>query len=90
MTDYVFDGGLDRPYREDDPTGPISAYGASKLAGERAVAAATDNHAILRTAWIYSPFGKNFVKTMLTLLGEKLAKGDYGQYLLRMARDIAG
>ncbi|WP_248311613.1 dTDP-4-dehydrorhamnose reductase [Bosea sp. ASV33] len=66
-TDYVFDGGLDRPYREDDPTGPISAYGASKLAGERAVAAATDNHAILRTAWIYSPFGKNFVKTMLHL-----------------------
>lgn len=66
-TDYVFDGALDRPYREDDATGPISAYGASKLAGERAVAAASDNHAILRTAWIYSPFGKNFVKTMLHL-----------------------
>lgn len=66
-TDYVFDGALDRPYREDDATGPISAYGASKLAGERAVAAASDNHAILRTAWIYSPFGKNFVKTMLRL-----------------------
>ena len=66
-TDYVFDGGLARPYREDDATGPISAYGASKLAGEQAVAAATDNHAILRTAWIYSPFGKNFVKTMLHL-----------------------
>ncbi len=66
-TDYVFDGSLDRAYREDDPTGPISAYGASKLAGEQAVAAATDNHAILRTAWIYSPFGNNFVKTMLRL-----------------------
>ncbi|WP_336810054.1 dTDP-4-dehydrorhamnose reductase [Bosea sp. MMO-172] len=66
-TDYVFDGALARPYREDDLTGPISAYGASKLAGEQAVAAATENHAILRTAWIYSPFGKNFVKTMLQL-----------------------
>lgn len=66
-TDYVFDGALGRPYREDDATGPISAYGASKLAGEQAVAAATGNHAILRTAWIYSPFGKNFVKTMLRL-----------------------
>lgn len=66
-TDYVFDGALDRPYREDDATGPISEYGRSKLAGERAVAAATSNHAILRTAWIYSPFGRNFVRTMLDL-----------------------
>lgn len=66
-TDYVFDGALDRPYREDDAVGPISAYGESKLAGDRAVASATENHAILRTAWVYSPFGKNFVKTMLRL-----------------------
>ncbi|WP_449255749.1 dTDP-4-dehydrorhamnose reductase [Bosea sp. (in: a-proteobacteria)] len=66
-TDYVFDGALDRPYREDDPVGPVSAYGRSKLAGERAVAAATENHAILRTAWVYSPFGRNFLRTMLGL-----------------------
>lgn len=66
-TDYVFDGSLDRPYSEDDAIGPISAYGRSKLTGEAAVAAATPNHAILRTAWIYSPFGKNFVRTMLRL-----------------------
>lgn len=66
-TDYVFSGDLDRPYQEDDAVGPLSAYGRSKLLGERAVMAATANHAILRTAWVYSPFGKNFLKTMLAL-----------------------
>jgi dTDP-4-dehydrorhamnose reductase len=66
-TDYVFDGTLERPYREDDPTGPTSAYGRSKLAGEQKIAALHPNHAILRTAWVYSPFGANFVKTMLRL-----------------------
>jgi dTDP-4-dehydrorhamnose reductase len=66
-TDYVFDGALDRPYCEEDPTAPIGAYGRSKLAGEEMVARETPNHVILRTAWIYSPFGKNFVRTMLKL-----------------------
>ncbi len=63
----MFDGALDRPYREDDPTGPTGAYGRSKLAGEKAVAAACENSVILRTAWVYSPFGANFVRTMLRL-----------------------
>lgn len=66
-TDYVFDGALGRPYREDDPTSPIGAYGRSKLAGEEKIAAICPNHIILRSAWIYSPFGANFVKTMLRL-----------------------
>src|SRR5208337_3649050 len=66
-TDYVFDGALDRPYREDDPTGPTGAYGRSKLLGEKLVAERCSNSAILRTAWVYSPFGANFVRTMLRL-----------------------
>ena len=64
-TDYVFSGDKTAPYNESDPVGPTGAYGRSKLEGERAVAAANSRHLILRTAWVYSPYGKNFAKTML-------------------------
>lgn len=66
-TDYVFDGSKSGLYAEEDVVAPLGVYGRSKLAGEQSVADANLHHVILRTAWVYSPFGRNFVKTMLRL-----------------------
>lgn len=66
-TDYVFDGAASGPYAEDAATGPIGVYGRTKLAGERRVRAADSAAIVVRTAWVYSPFGRNFVRTMMTL-----------------------
>lgn len=70
-TDYVYDGRKSGPYVETDEPAPASVYGRSKLDGELAVQAANPKHIILRTAWVFSPAGRNFVKTMLRLAGER-------------------
>jgi dTDP-4-dehydrorhamnose reductase len=66
-TDYVFDGRASEPYREEMPTNPLGVYGRSKLQGEELVRLNNADHLIVRTAWVYSPFGSNFLKTMMKL-----------------------
>jgi dTDP-4-dehydrorhamnose reductase len=70
-TDYVFDGRKGAPYVEEDAAAPLNAYGRSKLAGELGVQTANPRHVILRTSWVYSPYRKNFVRTILRLAGER-------------------
>jgi len=70
-TDYVFDGESETPYKEDDATGPINTYGKSKLLGEQLCMKEDADAIIIRTSWVYSSFGHNFVKTMMRLMNER-------------------
>lgn len=97
-TDYVFDGSKASPYVEDDAVAPQNVYGRSKREGEDAVRGANAQHIIARTAWVYSPVGANFVKTMLRLAGERdtlhvvddqMGNPTYAPHLARTLLDIA-
>ena len=98
-TDYVFDGRSARPYREDDSAAPINVYGASKWAGEQALRETLDRHVIVRTSWVFSAHGANFVKTIVRLARERerltvvadqhgmpTHAGDLAEVLLALAR----
>jgi dTDP-4-dehydrorhamnose reductase len=96
-TDYVFDGRKREPYVESDPTGPISSYGRSKLAGEEASVAANPRHFVVRSSWLFGAHGRNFVDTMLGLERDELKvvddqvgcptfTGHLAQGLLRLVR----
>lgn len=100
-TDYVFDGTKSTPYVEDDPIGPLNVYGRTKAAGEQGVARAMAHHAILRTSWVYSPHGRNFVRTMLGLaarqaevrvvadqVGQPTAATDIAHGIFAVARNL--
>ena len=98
-TDYVFDGLSNEPYRETDPTGPVSVYGASKLAGESALAGSGAGHLIFRTSWVYAARGKNFLLTILKLARERerlrVVADQHGaptwsRDLARMTADVLG
>jgi len=91
-TDFVFDGGKQGAYVEDDPVGPLGIYGASKEAGEQAVREAHERHVILRTSWVFGAHGHNFVKTMLALaeVREELAVVNDQVGCPTPAADLAG
>ena len=96
-TDYVYSGQGSAPWREDDPTGPLSAYGRSKLKGDRLVESSGARYLILRTSWVYDAEGRNFVNTMLSLgrsrdtlrvVADQVGTPSYAPHLARLTREV--